>query len=184
LYYGDEIAMPEVAIPRDQQNDPWALRVPDVPTRDGCRTPMQWTPDDGAGFTTAGVEPWLPFTPDLDAHNVATQVSDQRSLLQLYRQLLRLRRSEPALHLGGFIARDDAPEGVLAYHRSAGETDLLVLLNLSGDEREATIPSAGTIELSTHLDRAGSAGAHVALLRHEGMILRLTPDGEADPAAP
>jgi glycosidase len=184
LYYGDEIAMPEVAIPRDLQNDPWALRVPDVPTRDGCRTPMQWAPGDGAGFTTAGVEPWLPFTPDLDAHNVAAQLSDQRSLLQLYRQLLRLRRSEPALHLGGFTARDDAPDGVLAYHRRAGDADFLVLLNLMDDGRETRIPTAGTMELSTYLDQAGAAGARVALRAHEGMILRLTPGVGAGPAVP
>jgi alpha-glucosidase len=46
LYYGDEIALPDGDVPPERRKDP----VPD--NRDGCRTPMPWTPD--GGFTDGG----------------------------------------------------------------------------------------------------------------------------------
>ncbi len=61
LYYGDEIGMPEVAVPRDRIKDPVGIRGwPDDPGRDRARTPMPWTGDPAGGFTRPGIDPWLP----------------------------------------------------------------------------------------------------------------------------
>jgi alpha-glucosidase len=56
LYYGDELALPEVPLDPATALDPVPRRTgnPDR-NRDRCRTPMQWTADEGAGFTEPGV---------------------------------------------------------------------------------------------------------------------------------
>ena len=59
IYYGDEIGMPQVAIPPDRVRDPFERNVPGIGCgRDGARTPMQWDATPHAGFSP--VEPWLP----------------------------------------------------------------------------------------------------------------------------
>jgi alpha-glucosidase len=119
LYYGDEIAMPEVPIPADRVLDP----VPE--NRDGCRTPMQWTSAPGAGFTDAA-DTWLPLG-DAGARNVADQRADRGSVLHLVRDLIALRRDRADLHAGGY-ATLPAPDGAWAWARGDGTA---VALNLS-----------------------------------------------------
>jgi alpha-glucosidase len=146
LYYGDELGMPDVAIPPERAQDPWAEAG-----RDPERTPMQWSDGPGAGFTDG--EPWLPFgDPSI---NVAAQREDPRSMLHLHRELIALRRAfvrKPYRTL----AVDDAR---LVFARG----DWTVALNLSGEPVERP---AGEVRLSTRLD--GGAGA---LRPHEGVVL-------------
>ncbi|KDN80698.1 alpha-amylase family glycosyl hydrolase [Kitasatospora cheerisanensis] len=130
LYNGDELAMPDADIAPDRIRDPWGLRTPAL-SRDHARSPMPWTPDaPSAGFTAPGVEPWLPITVP-PAGTVQDQEADRDSPLSLTRDLLALRRATPALR-SGTLTLLDAPDGVLAYTRSAGAgPDLLVTLNLT-----------------------------------------------------
>jgi alpha-glucosidase len=88
LYYGDELGLEQVEVPQSAQRD--------VAGRDGARTPMPWAEGPGGGFTERDVEPWLPLG-DSRRGNVAAQRSDPGSVLSLCRDLIRLRRSEPAL---------------------------------------------------------------------------------------
>jgi alpha-glucosidase len=153
LYYGDEIAMPEPALDPARALDPVPHRtgVPER-SRDGCRTPMQWTGEPGAGFTRPGVEPWLPLG-DAAACNVAAQREDPGSTLHLVRDLIALRREREDLRRGAY-ATIDAPEGVWAYRR-AGST--AVALHLAGGEVEVRV-GEGTVLIGT--DR-GRDGEHV-----------------------
>ncbi len=112
LYYGDEIGMTDVAVPRELRRD---RMTPGVGTggRDAGRTPMQWDASPSAGFTADGVTPWLPFG-DNAARNVAAQRGDPGSTLRLCRDLLALRRTA----FGGQVAayeRLPAPPGVWSY---------------------------------------------------------------------
>ena len=71
LYYGDELGMHDVAIAPDQVRDPFEKNVPGLGLgRDPVRTPMQWTGETNAGFTTGS--PWLPLADDCKTINVAT----------------------------------------------------------------------------------------------------------------
>jgi alpha-glucosidase len=129
LYYGDEIGMPETDVPQERVVDPVALLGDDDRAgRDGARTPMPWSAEDGAGFTRAGVEPWLPFG-DLAA-NVADQRDDPASVLNLTRDLIALRRAEAALRTGAY-AEIEVAGGLWAFRRGDAAT---VALNLSGDD--------------------------------------------------
>jgi alpha-glucosidase len=119
LYYGDEIGLPDVDVPPERRLDP----APDG--RDRCRTPMQWSPDPGAGFTD-GDRTWLPLG-DAAACNVADQRADRASILHLVRDLIALRRERADLRGGGY-ATLPAPEGAWAWRRGAGTA---VAVNLS-----------------------------------------------------
>jgi glycosidase len=93
--------------------------------RDHARTPMQWDGSPSAGFTAAGVQPWLPCGET--ARTVAAQRADPGSVLWLCRDLIALRSAE----FGGRIARYQqlpAPPGVWAF-RAGG---LTVMANFSG----------------------------------------------------
>src|SRR5262245_39870319 len=155
IYYGDEIGMHDVDIPPDQVQDPQELGYPGIGLgRDPERTPMQWSGDSNAGFTSG--RPWLPLAGDYATANVATQRDDPRSMLTLYRQLIDLRRAEPAFHVGSYapvVALGD----LLAYVREGGGRRFLVALNLGGQAATLAAGSlgAGSIVLSTHLDRVG-----------------------------
>jgi alpha-glucosidase len=172
LYQGEEIGMRNVPIPPDRLQDPLARTLHPNLSRDPERTPMQWERGPGAGFTTG--EPWLPLAADADVRNVAVQRGDPRSLLQLYRELLALRRGSPALHAGEF-ARLEAPAGVFAFERRAGASRALVALNLGDEPAQVALPDAPVQRaLSTDLDRALPARAgRLALGAAEGVLLLL-----------
>ena len=129
VYYGDELGMPEARIPQELVKDPWGLRVPGF-SRDGCRTPMQWTPGTQAGFST-NPETWLP----VQAHhsiNVETELADPNSHLNLYRRLLSVRRAESALQVGDMDLLEGLPSNCLGYRRTAPSArPITVCLNLS-----------------------------------------------------
>src|SRR5919108_510570 len=137
LYYGDEIGMAEVPIGLEEALDPVPRRTGDPDRgRDGCRTPMQWTPAPGAGFTPDGARPWLPLG-DVRASNVADQRADRGSVLHLVRDLIALRRERPDLQRGGYRTLP-APAGAWAWRRGS---DTAVAINLS--DGEAGVGGAG-----------------------------------------
>ena len=85
--------MADVPIPADLVQDPFELNVPGFGLgRDPVRTPMPWTSGRHGGFTEG--QPWLPLNADADVLNVSAQAADPRSMLSLYRALIRLRREQ------------------------------------------------------------------------------------------
>jgi alpha-glucosidase len=171
LYYGDEIGMQDVDVPPEHQQDPARFDGPGR-GRDPQRTPMRWDGTPTGGFTTG--EPWLPMGPAVDTVNVHAQAEQAGSLLQLYRRLLELRRSEPALSFGGW-ALLHADGDVVAYARSAEGRRLVIVLNLGEKARDVQLDdiAGGRVLLSTELDREGEVldERTVRLRPDEGLIL-------------
>jgi alpha-glucosidase len=143
LYYGEEIGMVDVDIPRDEIVDPPALRAgPDFPwyDRSRCRTPMQWSSEPGAGFTTG--RPWLRLAPDFDRRNVAAEAGDPDSVYACYRRLLAFRRGAEALRRGGMTRLDSGTDGVLAWTREGDGQRLLVVVSFVGEGRSVDLAAA------------------------------------------
>ena len=99
VYQGEELGLPEVEdIPSERRRDPMWLRSGGAdPGRDGCRVPMPWS---GAqppyGFSPDGAgRPWLDQPDDWTSLTVEAQTDDPDSMLSLYRDGLRIRRSRP-----------------------------------------------------------------------------------------
>jgi alpha-glucosidase len=175
MYYGDEIGMVDVRIPPDRIQDPFERNVPGIGVgRDPCRTPMQWNAQPYAGFSD--VEPWLPVSDDYQVVNVEAEDADPQSLLRLYRQLLGLRRSHPALSIGDYQAVAMTGD-LLAYVRHTGNERFLVALNLGEGAYSLSLKSlgmSGRLVLSTHLDREHEARTdEVSIRGNEGVIFAL-----------
>jgi maltose alpha-D-glucosyltransferase/alpha-amylase len=122
LYYGDEIMMGDNIYLGD---------------RDGVRTPMQWTPDRNAGFSTADfARLYLPPLMDpvygYQAVNVEAQMRDQSSFLHWIRRMLQVRRAhDDVFGLGSFEVLGAENPSVFAFVRAHGDDVVLCVNNLS-----------------------------------------------------
>jgi alpha-glucosidase len=172
IYYGDELAMPEVNVPPAARLDGWVH--PDTGLgRDGSRTPMQWSAEPGAGFCPPDSRPWLPFSDDVALTNVEHQADHPNSMLTLTRRLLQLRREHPALRIGGYRSLDGAGPGCLAFEREARGEKLLVAVNLGDETEQVTADEGGEVLLSSRPDRPGGrTRGTIELEPSEAVIVR------------
>ena len=103
-------------------------------SRDNSRTPMQWDDSANAGFTTG--KPWLKVNPNYTVINVAAQEKDEDSVLNYYRKLLVLRKSEAYREIftyGDFSPLFETEENILAYRRALDGRDVIVAANFGSD---------------------------------------------------
>lgn len=176
VYYGDEIGMEDVFIPKDQIQDPQEKNIPDKGLgRDPERTPMQWDDSENAGFTEG--DPWLPLMNNYQEINVKNEWDNEDSILTFYRKLISLRQKEPALQVGAY--EPVYTEGnLLSYVRSHSGKKYLIALNL-GNSEELLDPDIhnlkATVIASTHLQNEGSSIKDtVKLQANEGVIAEIT----------
>jgi maltose alpha-D-glucosyltransferase/alpha-amylase len=121
IYYGDEIGMGDNIYLGD---------------RNGVRTPMQWSADRNAGFSTAPRQRlYLPVIVDAEYHyeavNVAAQQANPHSLLWWMKRLIGLRKQFKAFGRGSFEFIPVENRKVLAYVRRYEQETILVVANLS-----------------------------------------------------
>ena len=108
-----------------------ALEVLANRARDNSRTPMQWSAEANAGFTTG--TPWLGMSRNWETINVEAEENDPHSILQYYRRLVRLRKEYPIISDGDIRFLETGNEKVLAYERTLDGQTLTVLTNYSGE---------------------------------------------------
>jgi alpha-glucosidase len=139
MYYGEELGMRTTPPARiEDVHDPIGkIGWPKEKGRDGERTPMQWDGSLTAGFTTAA-KPWLPVPPSASRYNVEAESKDPDSILNAYKRLLALRKSEPALRDGSQESLSDNDQNVFAFLRKSGDRSVLVALNMSGQSRNVS----------------------------------------------
>ncbi|GAA1974583.1 glycoside hydrolase family 13 protein [Microbacterium pumilum] len=189
IYQGDELGLPEVEdLPRELIEDPMHYRSGGVdPGRDGCRVPLPWSGDRPPfGFSPEGTDTWLPQPAEWVSLTVERQRADPTSTLNLYRDVLRLRRELPELGDGPLEWWDDAVPGgpdVLAFRRG----DRFACVVNTGDTPVA-LPEGTTILLSSapleRIARVGDPGDSTALAGDSTAWLRIDdPNLTADAAA-
>ena len=171
LYYGEELGMTNVQIPPEQVQDPAEKNEPGLGQgRDPERTPMLWDASPSAGFTTGS--PWLPLGDDHASINVEELERDPTSTLHLYRRLIHMRRTHPAL-VSGNLQGVTADQHLLSFQRVGENECFQVLLNLGYDSVKVPLENA-TVVISTHLDReVQSVSKSLNLRPAEGIVLRL-----------
>ncbi|HZY28690.1 MAG TPA: maltose alpha-D-glucosyltransferase [Jiangellaceae bacterium] len=164
LYYGDEVGMGD---------NIW------LGDRDGVRTPMQWTPDRNAGFSTA--DPGrltLPVVMDAvygyQVTNVEAQSTNTSSLLHWTRRMIEVRKQNPAFGLGDFTDLGGSNPSVLSYVRAFGDDVVLCVNNLS------RFPQPVELDLRRHegsepVELVG--GVHFPLIGELPYLLTLAPHG-------
>jgi oligo-1,6-glucosidase len=110
-------------------------------SRDNARTPMQWDDSENAGFTTG--KPWIMVNPNYKTLNAAAELADEDSVFHYYRRLIALRREsvwKNEIVYGDYQLLAPEDEQIFAYLRR-GERTLLVVCNLSEQNREFVVPN-------------------------------------------
>ena len=127
--------------------------------RDHARTPMQWDSSVNAGFN-AGTAPWQCMNPNYKDINVEADLASDKSVYRFYQEVLRLRKSEPALIYGNTVEYYPDDRQVIAYCRSLGGTRFLVVGNFSASRADFIMPSDFELdELKIRLTNQGRTDA-------------------------
>jgi len=147
IYYGEEIGMRDIPIRKKADvKDPIGKTFwPFHKGRDGCRAPMQWNSEVNAGFSDT--DPWLPIHQDYPERNVEQQISGPDSLLNFFKKIITIRRSEPAIQKGDFTPLVEDPSRILAYQRTYADDSIVVILNFSSRELSFTLPEGNWFSL-------------------------------------
>ncbi len=137
VYYGDEINMGDNIFLGD---------------RNGVRTPMQWSPDRNAGFSTADPEQlYLPpiMDPIYGYHSVNVEAQSRRSTSQLnwMKRLIAVRKDHQAFGRGTLTFIYPRNRKVLAYLRTYEDETILCVANMS------RAPQAAELDLGSHKGR-------------------------------
>ena len=130
LYAGEELGLLDADVPASSRMDPAG--------RDGSRAPIPWDETPMHGWPA---RPWLPWPPQPELRNAASEASDPGSILPLYRRLLALRRRSPALQRGSWRLLD-SPAGTLGYERVWADDVRRAALNFTDQHVEG----AGAVE--------------------------------------
>lgn len=101
--------------------------------RDNARTPMQWSSQKNAGFSTAD-QTWLPVNPNHQEINVASALADPDSVFYTYQKLIQLRQTQDWLVEADYQLLQTSDK-VFAYKRQLGRETYLVVVNLSNQEQ-------------------------------------------------
>ena len=149
--------------------DDQAMKVCAAMSRDNARTPMQWSDEENAGFTTG--TPWLKVNENYTKINARQQEMDPDSVLQYYRRLIALRK-DPAYRevfaYGKFAPAFAEVDKIMAYYRKTEEKTVLIAANFGETVAELKLDATVEDVLLTN----GLAGL-------DGDVLRLESCGVA-----
>lgn len=156
IYQGEEIGMTNVKFDSiEDYNDVWCRNAYHIGIaegkkhedlmayiwstgRDNSRTPMQWSDEAGAGFTTG--KPWLKLNPNYTKINVKAQEQDENSVLHYYKQLIKLRKGDDVLLYGKYelLLPDDTQ--VYVYTREWEGKKAIIIVNMFGKVAHIELP--------------------------------------------
>jgi glycosidase len=132
LFYGEEIGMGENLAVRDRLS---------------VRTPMQWSDEPGAGFSTADPARFVRPLPEGEfgplAVNVARQRRDEGSLLNWFERLIRRRRETPELGLGSWAVIPNDQRGVLSHRCDWNGSTVVAVHNFGAEPCRLDLPLDG-----------------------------------------
>jgi alpha-glucosidase len=168
IYYGDELGIQDVPIPKSKLVDP------SPKNRDSERTPMQWSDEAHAGFSD--VEPWLPVAKNYKTNNASNQSQDPKSMLSLYRHLIELTKTHDELKNGTYETLDVKQPDIFAFKRVSAEGFVAVLLNFSNQSKiaktsfkQASVLATSTMDLTRKLDSLDK----ITLQPNEGLVIKI-----------
>ncbi len=141
VYQGQEIGMTNISLAtideykdvmthneyrkRSRQSEEKKMSLIRRATRESARTPMQWSAEQNAGFSTG--EPWFAINSNYTEVNVAREEADENSLLNFYRKALRLRKETPVILWGTYREHYPWNSSFYVYEREYERVRLLVV---------------------------------------------------------
>lgn len=116
--------------------------------RDNSRTPMQWSDDLNAGFTTG--KPWMKVNQNFRNINVDLALKNPNSIYHYYRKLIDLRKENKVLVYGSYDLILEEHDQIYAYTRTLNNEKMLIITNLFPQITKFVLPADLTVE-STEL---------------------------------
>lgn len=152
-----------------------SMKLLRVYSRENARTPVQWSDEEHAGFSTH--EPWMIVNPNYREINLAKQKDDRNSVYAFYKKMIALYK-DPAYHetlaFGRFEPYMRETKNLIAYYRKGERQTLLVLANFQNEAQTVMLPeAAGNVILnncaSVDLDDDG----RITLGGYQAVIIEL-----------
>ncbi len=143
-------------------------------SREHSRTPMQWSSAPNAGFSTA--EPWFAVNPNYHSINYEAQKKDPDSLYAFYKKMIALRKSGDFQELfiyGAFTPLYEEESGVIAYRRSDGKRDVLIINNAKPAKTTLLLPGAVQSILLSNYDTVVINDGVIELKRYQMAVIEL-----------
>ena len=150
-----------------------ALKAVARHSRDNARTPMQWSANKNAGFTTG--TPWLRVNPNYTKINAEDERKDPDSVFHFYQQLISLRKNpeyKETVVYGTLEPFMEKQHNLMAYYRKADKT-LLIIGNYQRKEQKITLPAACKKVLLNNYPDLVSSGDQITLHGYQVLILEL-----------
>ena len=150
VYQGDEIGMTNVKYPSIEHYDDietrnaWKeaekenkdmdvfLKAIHIQSRDNARTPLQWDASKFAGFSTT--KPWIDVNENYNKINVELQQDNSDSILNYYREIIRIRKNNLTFIYGDFLDLEPSNEQLYIYKRWDQQKTYFIVLNFSDDK--------------------------------------------------
>lgn len=120
------------------------LEILQQKSRDNARTPMQWTDEEHAGFTTG--QPWIPVPEQFKSINTERALEDRDSIFYHYQKLIQLRKEHDIIIDGDFQLILKEHPRIFAFIRQLGSERLLIINNFYSSETTFELPSGIGIE--------------------------------------
>ncbi|MES5953146.1 alpha-glucosidase [Bacillus fungorum] len=150
IYQGQEIGMTNVQFPNIEDYDDVAIKnlyrekiaegvshqdmmeIIWASCRDNSRTPMQWSDEMNAGFTTGAT--WFGMNPNYKEINVEKQKNEENSIFNFYKKMIALKKEHDVLNYGTYdLLLEDDPQ-IYAYTRTLNDEKIIVISNISKEE--------------------------------------------------
>ena len=98
-------------------------------SRDSARTPVQWSAEENAGFTTG--KPWFYINENYVDVNVAAQEADEDSVLNFYRRAIGWRKELSCVRYGDYKEYCKSSPSLYVYSREDDKQKILVVCSYS-----------------------------------------------------
>jgi trehalose-6-phosphate hydrolase len=147
-------------------------------SRDNSRTPVQWTSEPHAGFTTG--EPWIPVAKNYEDINVEDTLNERNSVFEHYQKLISLRKSVDLITYGDYELLLAEDPQLFAYVRNGENEKLLVINNFYETEATFELPSHIEVDgyhaevLISNYEDSPSTFKKVTLRPYESIAYHLT----------
>ena len=163
VYQGDEIGMTNIKYPSIDYYDDietrnaWKdaeeqgkdmdifLKAVHRQSRDNARTPLQWDNSRFAGFSNT--KPWLDVNENYNKINVELQQDNSDSILNYYREIIRIRKNYSTLIYGDFLDLEPSNEKLYIYKRWDKQKTFIIVLNFSNDKTQWDIYNFDSMRL-------------------------------------
>ncbi|MEC1154538.1 glycoside hydrolase family 13 protein [Cytobacillus horneckiae] len=195
IYQGQEIGMTNVKYPSiDDYNDVitknlYKQRLEEgdshqaimemiwASSRDNSRTPMQWSNEKNAGFTT-GI-PWIKLNENYKKLNVEAQLLQEDSVLAYYKKMIAMRKKNAVFTYGEYLLHMNEHPQIYAYSRKNNEDHFLVITNLTSNKASANFISEAFDSESLMLNNYKTAPQNlektITLNPFEARVYRIKP---------